>query len=80
MLEASGYIISTHTHADWVVTTPEGKYITFKRDKGVCTGMPYINLRDQKEGLVMIETVRKNMGGNTPDQIKGAQLSRVAQG
>ena len=46
MLEASGYIISTHTHSDWVVTTPEGKDITFKRDNGVCPGMPYINLRD----------------------------------
>ena len=48
MLEASGYIISTHTHADWVVTTPEGKEIAFKQDKGVCTGMPYIDLSDQK--------------------------------
>ena len=35
MLEASGYITSTHTNADWVVTTTEGKDITFKRDKGV---------------------------------------------
>ena len=59
MLEASGYIVSTHTHADWVVTTPEGKDTTFKSDKGVCTGIPYIDLRDQKEGLAMIETVRK---------------------
>ena len=80
MLEASGYIVSTHTHVDWFVTTPEGKDITFKRDKGVCTGMPYIDLREQKEGLVMIETVRKNMGGNTLDQIKGAHMDRVAQG
>ena len=80
MLEASGYIVSTHTHVYWVVTTPEGKYITFKRNKGVCTGMPYINLRDQKEGLVMIETVQENMGGNTPEQIKGAKLARVSQG
>ena len=79
MLEASGYIILTHTHADLVVTTPEGKEITFKSDKGVCTGMPYINLREQKEVLVMIETVRENMGGHTPEQIKGAQLARVAQ-
>ena len=39
MLELSGYIVSTHTHADWVVTTSDGKYITFKRDKEVCTGM-----------------------------------------
>ena len=27
----------------------------------------------------MIETVRKNMGGSTPEQIKGAQLARVSQ-
>ena len=59
MLEASGYIVSTHTHTDWVVTTPEGKDIKFKRAKGVCTGMSYINLHDQKEDIVMIETVRK---------------------
>ena len=59
------------------MTTPEGKDITFKRDKGVCTGMPYINLRDQKEGLVMIETVRKNMGGNTPEKTKGAHLASI---
>ena len=54
VLEASGYIVSTHNHADWVVTTPEVKDITFKSYKGVCTGMPYIDLREQKEGLVMI--------------------------
>ena len=41
------------------MATPEGKNINFKRDKGVRTGMPYIDLRDQKEGLVMIETVWK---------------------
>ena len=66
MLEASGYIISTHTHVDWVVNTPEGKDIAFKREKGVCTGMPYIDICKQKEGLVMIETSRKNIGGHTP--------------
>ena len=80
MLEASGYIVSTHTHSGWVVTTPEGKDITFKRDRGVCTGMPYINLCEQKEGLVIIETVRKNMGVHTPEHIKGDHLARVAQG
>ena len=59
MLEASGYIVPTHTHTDWVMNTPDVKDITFKRDKGVCTGMTYIDLRDQKEGLLIIETVRK---------------------
>ena len=72
MLEATGYIILTHTHVDWVVTTPEGKDITFKHDKGVCTGITYINRRDQKEGIVMIETVWKNMGSNTPAYQRGS--------
>ena len=46
MLEGSGYILTTHTHADWFVTTPEGKDITFNCDKEVCTGMPYIELHE----------------------------------
>ena len=41
MLEDAGYIVSTHTKGDWVVTTPKGKKIIFKRDTGVCkTGWP----------------------------------------
>ena len=75
MLEESGYIVSTHTHVDWVVTTPDVKDITFKRDKGVCTGMPYIGLRDQKEGLVMIETVRKIWEVTLQSRSKGISWS-----
>ena len=67
ILEASGYIVSTHTHSYWVVTTPERKDITFNRDKGVCIGVPYIDLREQNSGLVIIKTFRKNMGGHTPE-------------
>ena len=59
ILEASEYIVSTHTQKNWVVTTSDVKDITSKRDKGVCTGMPYIYLRDQKECILMIETVQK---------------------
>ena len=36
--------------------------IQFQRDKGMCVGMPYIDLRDFKQGLVLIETVRKKYG------------------
>ena len=49
MLEDAGYIVSTHAKGDWVVTTPKGKKTIFKRDTGVCKGMPYINLREHKE-------------------------------
>ena len=75
MPEASGYIVSNHTHTDWVVTTPEGKDINFNRDKGVCTGMPYIDLRDQKEVLLMIETVRKIWEVTLQSRSKGISWS-----
>ena len=39
--------------------TPKGKTIVFKRDTGITKGMPYLNLRTNKAGLLMIETVRK---------------------
>ena len=46
MLEADGYVVRTDTKGEWQVLTPEGKIIPFKRDTGMCVGMPYIDLRD----------------------------------
>ena len=42
VLEAAGYLVFTHNHGNWVVTSPKGKKIVFKRDTGVCNRMPYI--------------------------------------
>ena len=50
-----------HTDDDWKVTTPWGEVIVFKRDIGICNRTPYINLREHAEGLVMLETVEKDM-------------------
>ena len=46
----------------------------------MCVGMPYIDLREFKQGLVLIDTVRKNMGVFTHEEIEGAKLSRQTQG
>ena len=46
----------------------------------MCVRMPYIELQDFKQGLVLIETVRKNMGVFTHEEIEGAKLSRQTQG
>ena len=75
-LEKDGYTVSTSTKGQRKVFTPEGKIILFKRDTGMCVGMPYIDLRDYEQGLVLTKTVRKNMGGFTREEIKGAKLSR----
>ena len=79
MLENAGYIVSTHKKKEWVVITPKGKTITFKRDSGVCQGMPYIGLQYNKDGICMIETVRKNFARFAKRKIKKAQLSRTVQ-
>ena len=41
--------------------------------------MPYIDLREYAEGLVMLETVEKNMEMFTKKEIERAQLARVVQ-
>ena len=63
MLNAAGYVISTHTHGDWVVTSPKGTKIVFKWDTGVCSGMPYLDLREHQEGINMIETLQEHQEG-----------------
>ena len=68
-LKVDGCVVRTDTKGEWQVLTPEGKVIPFKRDKGMCVGIPYIDLRDYKQGLVLIETVRKNIGGFNREEI-----------
>ena len=79
-LEAYGYVVRTDTKGEWQVVTPKGETISFKSNKGMCMGIPYIDLREFNQGLVLIETVRKSMGGFTHDEIEGAKLSRQTQG
>ena len=43
-LEVDGYVVRTGTKGEWQVVTPDGETIPFKRDKGMCVGMPYIEL------------------------------------
>ena len=41
--------------------------------------MPYINLRDNQEGITKIETVCKKFAGNTRREIEKAYLARTVQ-
>ena len=79
MLEEAGYKVSTHTDDEWKATTPRGEVIVFKRDVGICNCMPYIDLREHAEGLVMLETVKKNMEMLRKKDIERAQQARVVQ-
>ena len=61
VLEANEYIMSTHDHGNWVVTTPQGTDITFKCYVEICIGMLYIDLRDQAEGFIMLKAINNSM-------------------
>ena len=41
--------------------------------------MPYIDLRDNQEGITMIKTVRKKFAGATQREIEKAYLTRTVQ-
>jgi hypothetical protein len=78
-LERDGFSIDYNTKRNWVLTTPEGQEIVFKRDTGVAEGMPYIDMREQHFGVAMLQTVRKNYEGFTKAQVVKAVLARKAQ-
>ena len=70
MLEKAGYIVTSHTKKNWVVFTPKGRKVVFKRDTGICKGMPYIDLRTNKAGLMMINMVHKNFESYAKKEIE----------
>ena len=78
-LEKDGYTIDYNTKRDWVVTTPTGKYLLFKSDTDMCAGMPYLDIRENHEALVLIQTVRDNFGKFTERQVDLAIVSRDMQ-
>ncbi len=75
-LVEDGYQIDYNIRRDWVVTDPQGKKIKFKRDTGLCDCMPYINVHEYKEGLSMLQTIKKNFEGFTKKQVKKVILAR----
>ena len=50
-LEKDGSRVVTDTHREWVVCTPQGEKILFLRDTGLCNKMPYIDVRQFREGF-----------------------------
>ena len=63
-----------------VVKTPSGKCLLFKSDStGLCAGMPYMDIRENHEALILIQTVRENFGKFTERQVNRAITSRDMQ-
>ena len=64
-LRKEGYHIEYASDKEWFVTTPQGVVIPFTRHTGLTKGMPYIDIREWKEGFRIIQTVRKNFDNFT---------------
>ena len=78
-LEKAGYVVDYNTKRNRVVTTPSGKEIIFKKDTGICDGMPYIYMREHQEAFAMVETVCQHFEGFTQKQVEDAILARDEQ-
>ena len=79
-LEKDGFVIDYNAkNRDWVVTTPTGERILFKKDTGLCEGMPYIDMREYQEAFGMVQTVRKQFKGFTRKEVKKAILAQKLQ-
>ena len=72
LLGEEGYRIEHAINKEWVVTTPQGVVILSKRYTGLTKGMPYIDMRECKEGFGIIQTVRKNFDNFTGKDIDKA--------
>eukprot|EP00804_Cyclotella_cryptica_P010749 CCRYP_005527-RA/>CCRYP_005527-RA protein AED:0.26 eAED:0.17 QI:0/0/0/1/1/1/3/0/840 len=91
-LETEGYKLEYTSDGGWLAHGPNGRSIIFKRDTGLCEGMPYIDLAgdttkfimdtntlEKQNGIVMVQTVRQNFEGYTREEIKKAMEARDAQ-
>eukprot|EP00956_Cyclotella_meneghiniana_P039152 scaffold166732_cov36-Cyclotella_meneghiniana.AAC.1 len=48
-LEKSGWQIQYKTGGEWQALSPGGQMLTFKKDSGLCNGMPYLDLSRPEE-------------------------------
>ena len=77
--EADGFTINYNTKRGWVITTPEGEKIVFKKDTGKCKVLPFIYMGSQEDLALMqstfkVETVRVNYEGFTKKYVVKAIL------
>ena len=68
-LEEDGYCVTYDTLKEWILITPQGKRIVFKRDTDLWNRMPCTNIREHKEGFALVQTVRKNFEGYTKREV-----------
>jgi hypothetical protein len=78
-LEDDSFTISYHTGGNWIITTPQGKDITFHREPdGICHGFPYLD-KHSELAVAMLQTICKCYKGFTQRKVRDAIFARKAQ-
>ena len=92
-LEKDDFRVTSDTHREWIVYSPRGEKLIFKRDTGNLKNMPYIDVDDVTTAFALeafahanieavqeerIQTVRKNMEGFSRKEVKREILARAA--
>ncbi len=78
-LEADGFMVSYHTGGNCIITTPQGKEITFHhKENGVCRGFPYNDMHSTN-AVAMVQTIRQRYEGYTKHKVQDAIAACKAQ-
>ena len=93
-LEKDGFRVTSDAHGEWIMYSPRGEILVFKRDSGNLKNMPYIDVDDVTTAFAweafahanieaaqekIIQTVRKKHGGVLTQEVKRTILACVAQ-
>jgi hypothetical protein len=78
-LEDNGFTISYHTRGKWIITTPQGKDITFHREPdGICRRFPYLKMRSTS-AVAMVQTIHQCYEGFTKHKVPNAIIACKGQ-
>ena len=73
-IEREGYRVIYDTFKEWLVFAPDGTEIKFQRDMGCCNHRAYIDMRQSKNVIAMLQTVCANYKGYTNQESGGGNV------
>ena len=50
-LKKDSFRVTSDTHGEWAIYSPQGQKLEFKQDTGLAPNMPYIDVRDVTEAF-----------------------------
>ena len=69
-LGKKGFHLTYDNITTWTIQCPDRTFLKYNRDIGLCDRLPYLYLKQHKDTVVMIQTVRQNYEGHNKLAIK----------